>query len=149
MARKPKTPAMPAFPAMGAPGTAMTSSSVKNVSNSGQMSTSTQTTGATGNVINNNTIRATPGSDGAPGTSTPPPTISDIPGTISDPAGNITITPGQSDSFKSAYATAEGHLAQARQQALAAVPAQYRDQVNASFDTASSQLAEQKKRLGY
>lgn len=53
------------------------------------------------------------------------------------------------DTARSAYTQVEGQLAQARQQALGQVPREYHDRVNAAFDTANTQIAEHRKKMGY
>lgn len=154
-------------------------SSSKNVSNSGQMSNNSAVTGATGgqsNVTNITSSNGAPGKNGSPSTVTingrgsssiSPPvgpySVPPIPGVSPGKGGSIIIDPamgathpmpatGQLDQARSAYAQVEGHLAQARQQALAQArfagqPIQ--DQVNSAFDTATNSLANQRKSAGY
>lgn len=173
MARRRDNPSTPAISDLrkraGQLGTSGVTSNVRNVSNTGQMSTSTQTTGATGAVRNTNNFTVTQGSPGASGTSsvsyTPPgssnalspqdltPNIT-IPG-ITVTGGNVTVSPELGGSVdvgervRGAFTEIEGRLAQERQRALGMVPEQFKGQVNTAFDTASANISEQRRRLGY
>lgn len=155
MPKKPgiRKPNMPR-PTMGASGV---TSSVKNVSNSGEMSTSTQTTGATGGV-RNSTVISSSGTPGAAGSQTAniqsiSPNVTWDGGTnfqINPNLGSTVTTPAPtSEAVRGAYSQVEGELARARSTALGMVPREYHERVNQHFDTASAQVAEHKKKMGY
>lgn len=152
MARKPKIPSIPSMPS--ASGKSGTSSTVKNVSNSGQMSTSSHSTGATGAAINTTNISYT-GPAGTPGSpSNVNAQITSTPGMGVGSNGSYTLNFPSSgvdmgEAARSAFAQAEGGLAQARAKALGAVPREYHDRVNEHFDRASTQISEHRKKMGY
>lgn len=150
MARRSRVPSVPSI----TPGKSGMSSTVKNVSNSGQMSTSSQTTGATGSATNTTNISYT-GPAGTPGSPTSiNATITSTPGmgvgsngsyTLNFPSSGVDVA----EAARSAFAQAEGGLAAARAKALGAVPREYHDRVNEQFDRASTQIADQRKKMGY
>lgn len=153
MARKARMPKA----SMPKPGSATTSSTVRNVSNTGEMSTSSHTTGATGASTNHTQIISSAGTPGASGSSSASfssvsPSVTWDGGTnfkINPDLGVAPSAPPTSDAVRGAFTRVEGELAAARQRALGMVPAEYRDRVNASFDNASNQVSEHKKRFGY
>lgn len=65
--------------------------------------------------------------------------------TLNFPSSNVDM----GEAARSAFAQAEGGLAAARAKALGAVPREYHDRVNEQFDRASTQIADQRKKMGY
>lgn len=140
----------------GKKGTSSITQSVSNVSNTGVREVSRQTTGSTGAVTNTINQTTTQGGSGAPGTtsvSTPWATasVTGTPGTVPPVvppidiptivAPHITQAQAMADGdLEAGLSRAEGHLAQVRQQVLGQVPTEYRDRVNAHFDTAASTI---------
>ena len=127
----------------------------RNISNTGQMSTQTSTTGATGSVTNTTNISSIPGRDGTPGVVDA--AIRSTPG-VEFNRGSFSVNPqvgvthpvgDYGDTIRSAYTQVEGHLTQARQQALGQVPREYHDRVNEAFDRAGTQISEHRKKMGY
>lgn len=89
-------------------------------------------------AIVNNALKGTPGVEFTKG------------GVSVNPSTGVTHPVGDyGDTIRSAYTQVEGHLTQARQQALGQVPREYHDRVNQAFDTANTQIAEHRKRMGY
>lgn len=89
------------------------------------------------NIVNN-AIRSTPGIEFNRGSVSVNPSTG-----VTHPVGDY------GDTVRSAFTQVEGHLTQARQQALGQVPREYHDRVNQAFDSANTQISEHRKRLGY
>lgn len=117
-----------------------------NVSNTGVRKISKATSGATGSVTNTISTSSIQGASGA----LAPVVIDRTPDIDSMVRTHTSAANAHAQAATSeAYSRAEGHLAQARQQALGAVPAEYRDRVNQHFDRAAEQISNmRKKRLG-
>lgn len=136
---------------------ASTTSSVRNVSNTGEMSSATHSTGATGASTNHTQIINSAGTPGAAGSQSAhiqsvSPSVTWNGGTdfkINPDLGVAPSAPPTSEAVRGAFTRVEGELASARQRALGMVPREYHDRVNASFDNASNQVSEHKKRFGY
>lgn len=120
-----------------------TGTNVTNVANTGQRSVSIERTGATGAVRNTVNISQTPGQAGRPGSTSVNVVTGNHPTTDYEAmareriaAARAAATAGTADGWAQATAS----LAHARQQALGAVPAEYRDTVNERFNQADEQV---------
>lgn len=119
---------------------------VTNRTNTGVSHSVTQTTGSTGSVTNRVNVQTVQGADGgsAPGRVV----IDRTPDINVMTAGHVAAARASAlSSAEGAMERFEGHMAQARQQALGAVPAEYRDVVNQRFDTAAAQFETHRQRI--
>ena len=127
------------MPPYGAPKRSRKPTVPTNVSNTGTRQVSTSQTGASGSVSNTVNSVSTHGQTGAAGHAS----TYDF-----DMNGHIAAAHKMAgERVGDAFDRAEGHLAQVRQQALGAVPAEHRDRVNAHFDKASAQIGEMRKKF--